>query len=174
MALHPGASKTPRAWHAERFGALGRRLAERTGARVVLLGAPGERDILDRAMAPIPAARRLVLPLDLSIKIVGAILERSDLFVGSDSGPMHVAAALGVPTIGIFGPGSPRRTAPIGAPGRVAIIGKEYPCSPCRQEFFRECPPSPAGKPFCLEEIRVEEVEEASLRLLRTGRSAIA
>ena len=174
VALHPGASKEPRAWHPERFGILGRRVAEQAGARVALLGAPGEREILERTMTPIPPERRLLLPLDLSIKVVGAILERSDLFVGSDSGPMHVAAALGVPTVGIFGPGSPARTAPVGPPGRVVVIGKGYPCSPCRQEFFRECPPSPSGKPFCLEEIRVEEVEEASLRLLRSGRAAIA
>jgi lipopolysaccharide heptosyltransferase II len=174
VALHPGASKEARAWHPERFGVLGRRLAEQAGARLILLGAAGERPILDRAAAPIPAARRLLPPAELSIKTVGALLERCDLFVGNDSGPMHVAAALGIPTVGIFGPGSPARTAPIGAPGRVAVIGKNYPCSPCRQDFFRECPPSPAGKPFCLEEIRVEEVEEASLRLLRAGRATIA
>src|SRR5207247_728847 len=69
-----------------------------------------------------------------SIKVTGALLESCHLFVRNDSGPMHVAAALGVPTIGIFGPGTPRRTAPIGSRGRVIAVSKDYPCSPCRQK----------------------------------------
>ena len=102
----------------------------------------------------------------------GGILERCHLFVGNDSGPMHVAAALGVPTVGIFGPGTPRRTRPTSRGGRVVTVGGDYPCSPCRQDFFRECPPSPAGKPFCLEEIGVMDVELAAARLLERPREA--
>ncbi|HET6277445.1 MAG TPA: glycosyltransferase family 9 protein, partial [Candidatus Polarisedimenticolia bacterium] len=79
---------------------------------------------------------------------------------------MHIAAALGVPAIGLFGPGSPHRTAPRGRRGYVAPVWKGYPCSPCRQKYFRECSPSPSDKPFCLEEIGVDEVEEAAVRLL--------
>ena len=103
---------------------------------------------------------------DLSIRITAGIVERCQLFVGNDSGPMHMAAALGVPTLGIFGPGSPRRTAPLARHGKVLTLTKGYPCSPCRQDFFRECPPSPAGKPFCLEEILLEDVERAADQLL--------
>ena len=170
VAMHPSASKEPRAWHAERFRDLAAGLVRETGARILLLGGPGEGDLLRRIASGIPADRVLVPPGDLSIKTVGALLERCRLFVGSDSGPMHVAAALGVPTVAIFGPGSPARTAPRALPGRLVVIGRDYPCSPCRQDFFRECPPAPSGKPFCLEEIDVEEVERAALDLgERTG-----
>jgi lipopolysaccharide heptosyltransferase II len=169
VALHPGASKPPRAWHEQRFGELARRLASRTGG-VILLGGPGERDRLERMAAGSDPGRILIPPRVLPIKVVGALLQRCHLFVGNDSGPMHVAAALGVPTVALFGPGSPSRTAPVPRGGPVTIIGRNYPCSPCRQDFFRECSPAPSGKPFCLEEIQVDEVEQAALDLLhRSG-----
>ncbi len=169
VAFHPGASKAPRAWHPDRFALLGRRLAEGLGARIVLLGGSDERPTLERIAAAIPPGHTLLPGQDASIKVTGGILERCHLFVGNDSGPMHVAAALGVPIVAIFGPGTPERTSPFTPEGKVVIVSRRYPCSPCRQDFFRECPPSPAGKPFCLEEIQVEEVEEAALRLLRAA-----
>ncbi|HEU4400866.1 MAG TPA: lipopolysaccharide heptosyltransferase II [Candidatus Polarisedimenticolia bacterium] len=170
VALHPGASKPPRGWHADRFAELGRRLAAGSGARVVVLAGPGEGALADRIVSLLPKGSAFVPPRMLSIKGMGALLERCHLLVGNDSGPMHVAAALGVPTVALFGPGDPSRTAPTAPAERLAVISRRYPCSPCRQDFFRECPASPAGKPFCLEEVRVEEVEEAALRLLRAGR----
>jgi lipopolysaccharide heptosyltransferase II len=173
LALHPGASKEPRAWHPERFVELGRRFAGRHGARIVLLGSEGERALLGRIAAGLPPRIAFVPEPGLPIKVTGALLEVCHLFVGNDSGPMHVAAALGVPTVGIFGPGTPRRTLPVAARGLVIAVSKDYPCSPCRQRFFRECPPSPAGKPFCLEEIRVDEVEEAAAGLLQRARESV-
>ncbi|MBI4168616.1 MAG: lipopolysaccharide heptosyltransferase II [Acidobacteria bacterium] len=167
VAIHPGASKPPRAWHAERFGDLARRLAEGARARVILLGDAADRPLLERVAARAPAGQILMTRGDLPIAVAGGLLQRCSLFVGNDSGPMHLAAALGVPTVGVFGPGTPKRTAPLASGAAVAVVTKGYPCSPCRQDFFRECPPSPAGKPFCLEEIRVDDVEEAALALLR-------
>jgi len=130
LAFHPGASKEPRAWHPERFAELGRRLTVRHGARVLLLGSEGERQQLQRIASRLPAECVLVPGPGLSMKVTGALLENCRLFVGNDSGPMHVAAALGVPTIGIFGPGTPRRTAPMAARGRVIAVSRDYPCSP--------------------------------------------
>lgn len=166
VAVHPGASKEPRAWHPDRFAGLGRSLAGRYAARIILLGSAAERGLRERIAGGIPRGGVFLPAPDLSMKATGALIERCHLFVGNDSGPMHVAAALGVPTVAIFGPGTPRRTAPIAARGRVVAISKGYPCSPCRQDFFRECPPSPAGRPFCLEEITIEEVERAAALLL--------
>jgi len=173
VALHAGASKEPRAWHPDRFGLLGRRLVERHAARIVLLGSASERGLMDRIAASLPRQGAFLPEPALSLKTTGAILERCDLFVGNDSGPMHIAAALGVPTVAIFGPGSPGRTAPVAARAPVVAISRNYPCSPCRQDFFRECPPSPAGRPFCLEEISVEEVERAAAGLLERARQSV-
>jgi heptosyltransferase-2 len=177
VAIHPGASKAPRAWHPERFSALADRLVEAAGASIVLLGAATDRPLLERIAAGM-SRQRAFIPPPQSIGTTAAILERCRLFVGNDSGPMHLAAAVGTPVVGIFGPGDPRRTAPVST-APVAIVGRDYPCAPCRQDFFRECPPSPAGKPFCLEEIAVDDVAAAALRLLRgvaqqqDGRAAI-
>jgi ADP-heptose:LPS heptosyltransferase len=168
VALHPGASKPERGWHAERFALLGRRFVDRLGARLLLLGGPADGELLRLVSSGLPPGAVLETEGGLPLRDLAAILERCGLFVGNDSGPMHVAAALGVPTVGLFGPGSPRRTAPRGRQGRVACLWKGYPCSPCRQDFFRECPPSPNDKPFCLEEIGVDEVEEAAVGLVRS------
>jgi ADP-heptose:LPS heptosyltransferase len=119
-----------------------------------------------RIAAAVPAGA-LLMPGDIpSIKEMAGMLEHCRLFVGNDSGPMHIAAALGVPTVAIFGPGSPALTGPAVPAGCLSVVDKRYPCSPCRQDFFRECPAAPSGKPFCLEEIEVEEVVSAALRLL--------
>ena len=169
VALHPGASKEPRAWHPERFAALGRRLEQRIGARVLLLAGPDDRRLSEEIRRGLP--RDCIVPTgsDLTVRMMAGLLERCDLFVGNDSGPMHLAAALDVPTLAFFGPGTPRRTAPRARSNRVTCLCRDYPCSPCRQDFFRECPPAPSGKPFCLEEIRVEEAEAEALALLDAG-----
>jgi len=172
IALHAGASKGPRAWPADRFTALARRLHGRHGASLLLLGGAADAAALRPIADGLPRGSFLVAPDAVGLRGAAALLERSHLFIGNDSGPMHVAAALGVPTLGIFGPGSPRTTGPIGSPGCVESISRDYPCAPCRQDFFRECPPAPSGKPFCLEEIGADEVELAALALLRRARQA--
>jgi heptosyltransferase-2 len=166
VAIHAGASKPPRAWHAERYARLAARLSAERGARFLLLGSAHERTLLAQVASGLPAGTFLGPEAAAGLREAAALLERCHLFVGNDSGPMHLAAALGVPTLGLFGPGTPRSTAPRGRPGSIATLGGDYPCSPCRQDFFRECPPAPTGKPFCLEEIRVETVFEAAIALL--------
>ncbi len=169
VALHPGASKPGRAWHAQRFAGLAALLCHEAGARLLLLGGPGDQELV-AAIARAVAADRVLAPNPpTSIRITAALLEKCRLFVGNDSGPMHLAAAVGVPTLGLFGPGDPRKTAPRARPGvPIVTLSKDYPCSPCRQDFFRECPPAPSGKPFCLEEIDIDEVGNAALALLRS------
>jgi lipopolysaccharide heptosyltransferase II len=169
VALHPGASKPPRAWHAGRFAELGSRLARRTGARILVLGGPGEVSLLRGIAAAMPEGTALIADPRLPLQVAAGLLLGCRLFVGNDSGPMHLAAALGVPTLGLFGPGDPARTLPRDATGGARALGRSYPCSPCRQEFFHECPPAPSGKPFCLEEIGVDEVERAALDLMTRG-----
>jgi len=168
IALHVGASKKPRAWHLERFIEAVLRIAEPAGAGVLLLGGGGEAAEMSRAAAmlegrAINACGRTTIPQ------MAALISRSRLLLGNDSGPMHLAGALGVPVVAIFGPGDPVRTSPVysATPAPVALISRRYPCAPCRQDFFRECYPSPAGKPMCLESIGVDEVVTAAATLLR-------
>ena len=171
VAVHPGASKRPRAWHAERFGRVGARLAARLGGRLVVTGGPGEEDLGARVAAAagcVAAAPAATVDLTgrTTVKQMGALFERARLFLGSDSGPMHVASAVGTPIVAIFGPGRPEKTAPFVPADRFVALDRRFHCSPCRQRFFRECDPAPSGKPWCLEEIGEEEAFEAAVKLL--------
>lgn len=87
-----------------------------------------------------------------------ALLARCRLLVCNDSGVMHLAAALNIPLVAIFGPQSPVKFGPWGENCRV--VYRKVSCSPCRQRFFKECEPSLRGKPECLEALTVEEVLE--------------
>lgn len=119
IALCPGASWSGKRWPPERFAALARALAgpggSREGARVLILGGPG--DEADMAAVIAGAAGLDVRDTDARTGLLeaAAILAGCDLFVGNDSGLMHLAAAAGAPTLGLFGPTDPARYAPFGA-----------------------------------------------------------
>jgi heptosyltransferase-2 len=169
LAVHAAASKEPRAWHAERFAEAASRIAGARGGTVLLLGGPADGATCARIRAAC-AGPCVELWGRTTIPGMAAVIERADLFLGNDSGPMHLAAAVGTHTVAIFGPGSPERTAPVGDPARTRVVTRSYPCAPCRQDFFRECEPAPSGKPACLEEIGVDEVVRAAEELLAGGR----
>ncbi|HEU5182906.1 MAG TPA: lipopolysaccharide heptosyltransferase II [Candidatus Polarisedimenticolia bacterium] len=165
VGIHAGASKAPRAWHASRFAEVATSLASQLGARVLLFGSDADAPLLE-------TIRResgdvcLPPPRGQSLQVMAALMEHCHLVVCNDSGPMHVAAALRIPIVALFGPGSPERTGPFTDPALVRVLTRRFPCSPCRQDFFRECQPAESGKPFCLEEITAAEVVAASQDLL--------
>ncbi len=168
VAVHPGASKPPRAWHPERLGDAARRLSLEIGGRVVAVGGPPDAS----ACSVAAGTGGVDLCGRTSVGQMAGVFEKARLVIASDSGPMHVAAAVGAPVVGIFGPGRPEKTAPFVAESRYAAIGLRFPCSPCRQDFFNECDPAPSGKPWCLEEIDVERVVAAARPLLVSGDGA--
>ena len=133
--LAPGASYGPaKRWPPERFAALARALHARDGTRIVLVGAKEDRAISAEVAAAVGAAALdLTGATDLSALI--GILDRSVLAASNDSGVMHLAAALGRPTVAIFGSTSPVWSS-ARAP-RVRALYAAYPCSPC---FRRTCP----------------------------------
>lgn len=161
--FHIAASKAPRAWHPERFAEVAKALEEVAGLRPILLGAPGDGPVHAAFLAGCPSAADLAGRTTL--RGMAAVLERAALFVGNDSGPMHVAAAVRTRVVAVFGPGAPYKTAPYLAPGRVRVVYASLPCSPCRQAFWRDCSPGPSGKPPCLEGVRTGAVIHACLEL---------
>jgi len=165
-AFSTGASKPPRAWHAERFAELARGLVHDHGAGIVVLGGPSDRAEASRVLEA-AGSHGLDAVGRTSVRGMAALIERCRVFVGNDSGPMHLAAALDVPVLALFGPGTPARTAPYMPPHRYVALTNNYPCSPCRQEFFSECEPAASGKPMCLESIDVRRAAAALNDLLR-------
>lgn len=169
ISVAPGTSKPERGWHADRFGGLCQRLIQDHAMKIVLLGTADENDLLQRIRDHcLPEMIRVVPPLGL--REIAALIGNSVLFIGNDSGMMHLAAMVETPVVGIFGPGSPAASGPWIDPKKRELVSKDYFCSPCRQRFFKECQPSPSNKPYCLEDIGVDDVLEAVRRLLSRNR----
>jgi len=163
VVIHPFSSKEPRTWLPSRFHELVKRFIQRN-LRVILLGSPRERK---KAQAILEGLRGVVnlTALEWGLGEMAAILERASLFIGNDSGPGHLAAAVGTPTITIHGSTAPHLTGPRGE--RAHHIWKAFPCSPCRERFFKECQPAQENRPPCLEAITVEEVWEEAEKVLK-------
>jgi heptosyltransferase II len=153
LAIGAGASYgSAKCWLPERFSQWANRFQDENDADVILFGTPAEATVT----AAIAAAMKRK-PLDLTGKTaiaeLPALLSRCDLFVGNDSGAMHVAAAVGLPVVAIFGPTDPLGTAPV---TRKSSIVQEKPyCSPC---FLRRCPTDHR----CMTQVTVEMVSEAT------------
>ncbi|MGH9398723.1 MAG: glycosyltransferase family 9 protein, partial [Thermoanaerobaculia bacterium] len=156
--LAPSAAFGPtKQWPADRFAALADELAERGVLSGIVVG-PGEErlgeDVSRRARH-----RPVVLGADLDPVELAALLLQARVVVANDSGPMHLAAAVGTPVLAFFGPTDPGRTAPSGSPARV--LDRYLFCSPC---FLKRCP----YRHECMREITVETALAAVEELLRT------
>jgi len=110
VVLNPGAGREAKRWPVERFVDLGGRLAREAGARVVVLWGPGE-EAAARAIAAAPGTV-LAPPTDLGALV--AVLRRASVVVAGDTGPLHVAAAIGTACVGLYGPTSAARNGPYG------------------------------------------------------------
>jgi heptosyltransferase II len=159
IAFAPGAAYgSAKCWPPERFTELADRLIARFDADVILFGAPSERDIAERIAS---GMRRHPVNLagQTSIAELSAYFSGCDLFIGNDSGAMHVAAGAGIPVAAIFGSTDPDGTAPL-TPRRT-IVRNAPSCSPC---FLRHCPVDHR----CMERIEVAAVENAAAGWLET------
>jgi lipopolysaccharide heptosyltransferase I len=154
VALHPGVSGFGafKRWDPERFGGVARMLRQREGVRSVVTWGPGERALAEQVVAASDGAAE-VAPATDSLLELAALYEVCDAVVGCDTGPVHLAAALGVPVVALFGPKDPEVYAPFDArTGRASrTVWKHVHCSPCR---LRRC-----SNVICMPAIGVEDVE---------------
>jgi lipopolysaccharide heptosyltransferase I len=116
VLVNPGAGRPNKRWPVERFRELARRLADEVGARVVLLWGPGEED--DARAVAAGAAGALIAP-PTTLRELVALARRARLVIAGDTGPLHIAAAVGTPCVGFYGPTSGVRNGPYGAGHRV-------------------------------------------------------
>jgi len=149
VCLSAGSAQPKKRWPEKRFAVVGRRLAD-AGVRVVLIGTDGERGLCNSLAQAIP--RAISLAGATSLPVLAALLQRAALLVTNDSGPMHMAAALGVPLVATFGPEKPVRFAPRGRATCLVFTGTEGP-----------------GGPPWWEGIPVDAVCEGAVRLLGEG-----
>ena len=173
IAMHPGSGgySAARRWSPERFAQLADTLYHDFGGQLILVGGPEEaalhQDIMDMMQSRMPARS---FAGKGSVKVSGAVLELTDLFIGNDAGPMHLATAVGTPTVAIFGLSNPQAWGPYtgGAPGRQATVVKlDLPCMPCFYRGHDLGTPEGCMTRDCLGLLGVDLVAAAARRLLR-------
>jgi lipopolysaccharide heptosyltransferase II len=155
VAIAPGASYgAAKCWPAERYALLADRLISECGADVLFFGAEGEKEVTARICSNMKS-RAISLVGQTSMRDLAALFASCSLFVGNDSGAMHVAAAVGIPVIGIFGSTDPEGTSP--STEQFTLIRDVVSCSPC---FLRRCPVDHR----CMTRISVDSVFSAAAR----------
>jgi heptosyltransferase-2 len=149
IAIHPGAYYPSQRWPAERFGELARRILDQGEAKVILIGSSDEEGLLEVVKKSVGEEIQ-IFSCD-SIRKFVALLSRCKLLICNNSGPMHIAAALNVPTVSMIGPTVTPLWLPYGE--NNVVINKALPCSPCNRAVCKEH--------GCMELISVDEVFEA-------------
>jgi len=169
IVLHVSAGNPFRRWPEEAFAELAAGLADAGGDRwVFVTSGPSDHDAAARVVAHARrrapgASARIVDAEGWSLAELRAVMDRAALFVGGDSGPLHIAATSDVPVVGLYGPTLPERSAPwrpLSVP-TASVDAGALPCRPCNQ---RECLP---GDFRCLSHISATSVLEAAERVLR-------
>ena len=146
-------------WSPFSFAGLTDKLCKEDGAQIILPLGPADEDAQGDYFSAVSSNR--VVPLTQApLNEVAAVLERCDLYLGNDSGITHLAAAVGIPVIALFGPTHPGVWGPRGR--RVSIVCAGKDCAPCSREKLREC-----GNRSCMESITVGEVYRRAKEILR-------
>jgi heptosyltransferase-2/heptosyltransferase-3 len=134
LVLHPPARSLVKRWTPEAFAAVARRFRRR-GWRVVVTGAAGERALVEEVTGRAGDAIPLV---GAPLGALAAVLRRASLVVGVDSGPLHLAVAMGTPSVALFGPIDPVRFGPWGDPERHRFVATRMACAPCDRLDYTE------------------------------------
>jgi ADP-heptose:LPS heptosyltransferase len=164
IGIQPAAGRQIKEWDPARFAEVGAELARRRGAKIVLIGSAADRIALKQTRAAWPSDVPLIeIPVETDLIVLAAVLERLALFITGDTGPMHLAAAVGTPVLAIFGPSLPSRYAPLSPGSRIIRI--DIPCSPCN--LMRRPPQRCVGHvPDCLAGIESQQVLKAANEML--------
>ena len=161
VALCPGSTNSrAKRWPVERFAALADMLIEEAGAQVALIGASEETEVSEE-VARRMRARPIFLTGKTDLSMTAAVLSAADLLVTNDTGPAHVAAAVGCPVVVVFGPTNPVTTRPFSA--LATVVRRPPECAPC---MLRDCPIDHR----CMTAISADEVFAHARRALEARR----
>lgn len=160
-------SARQRTWPAENFAALADKLIENKHAKIIFVGSPNEKEIINEVSSKMKNPSFSVAG-KTSINDLFYLAERCDLFISNDTGPMHVSAAQGTKTIGLFGPNLSVRFGPFGK-NNIALE-KHLPCRPCINVHKGELPKcrqkKRLGEGYCMKLISVEDVFQTVNKLI--------
>jgi heptosyltransferase-2 len=157
VGINPGAAfGSAKRWYPDRFAEVATRLAAEWNAKIVVFGGPSETGISAEISRNI-SGTCIDLVGKTGMRELMALIRRCNFFVTNDSGPMHIAAAFGVPTVAVFGSTDHATTSPYS--DRAAIVRKDTPCAPCK---LRECPTDHC----CMTAVTADDVVQAALKLV--------
>jgi lipopolysaccharide heptosyltransferase I len=154
VVVHPAAGWITKQWDPKHYAEIADRILEAWDARVFLLWGPGERELAQQVRGAMRRPGHLVPDMGLSELV--AFLGACGLFIGGDSGPLHLASALGVPVLGLYGPSDSVRNGPL--QGADQVVTASPPCGPC---YKRDCTRS-----SCMDSISVEQVWATLVRMI--------
>jgi ADP-heptose:LPS heptosyltransferase len=153
--LHVASGTPAKQWPIDHWQELIGRLVVEHGAQIVLVGTAGDRTMARRILSPVPCPGVADWTGRLDLAELGALLQRSDLFIGADSGPAHLAATVGTPAVVLFsGTNDSRQWRPFGE--QVRVVRHAVECSPCHR---LRCP---LGDHPCMRRLSPEQVAEAA------------
>lgn len=161
IVLAPAGRWSTKRWQWEKFAQVADFFNQKAHTHTVLIGGRSDAPLLERISAHTRSSPAVAAG-SLRLRQVANLLERADLFITNDSGPMHLASAVGTPTLAIFGPTDPRLTGPYGNTHR--IVQSSLPCVPC---LSRQC----SIGLECMHAISVGQVIEAGIELLANAKS---
>jgi ADP-heptose:LPS heptosyltransferase len=163
VGVHVSGGRAIKQWPPARFAEVARHLAVEHGATIVLTGAPEDRALVDGMRAALQGCPVIDASGEAALPTLAALLERLDLYVTGDTGPMHLAGAVGTPVVAIFGPSDPVRYALRAPHDRVVRV--DLPCSPCNR--IRRPPERCVGHtPDCLSFVAAGQVIDAAVDVL--------
>jgi lipopolysaccharide heptosyltransferase II len=147
VAIHPTAKWETKLWDNDKFSSLADALIQKHGVQVVFTGGRADGKRIQHIISPMKG-HATNLSGQMTLKALAALYSRADCVVSTDTGPMHLAAAMGTPVVALFGPTAPWRTGPFGKNHQIICAGLD--CSPC---FKRKC-----STKECMKQIPVEDV----------------
>lgn len=167
VLVHPGTRSPYRVWPEERFAEVCDRLQDKLGAQVFLTAGPGEQSLLAQIRSHV---RTHVVTLDAPRDPgrLAALLGQVDAFLCHDSGPMHVAAAVGTPVVALFGSQNATIWRPLGE--RHTVLQTPLPCACIGAAAPTPCVPTDSYRSYCVRKLATDEVFAAITRTLATGR----
>jgi heptosyltransferase-3 len=162
IAIHVGAGAAVKQWPPAAWAEVARRLTSAFDAQIVLTGSAAERPLAQAVMAGL-AAPALDATGQTDLEQLAALMERCTVVLGSDSGPLHLAVAVGTPTVHLYGPVSAVKFGPWGDPARHIVLRSAWACAPCNR---LDWPAGVLAQHACMAAISVEDVFRATQALL--------
>jgi lipopolysaccharide heptosyltransferase II len=161
VAIHPGGVYSSKRWNLDRFAEVAAGLVRRYSAKLLLIASGDEQQLVDQLSAGLPGKGISLKAVDLRPDILCALMRGSRLFIGNNSGPLHMAAALGIPGVSTMGPADPVKWPPLGE--NQVVLRSNLPCSPCNRGNCKNHE--------CMKDITVEMMMK-SVETLLAGKDA--